>query len=196
MTGINAEVIARRVAPLLSRVIIVIACTLTLTLGDILASLSTSDIMALADILYTEIHRCRDKDIDNILMVTEDIICRSANEDTTAFISRLTDSITLELVKALIREAALIEIALTEQRHMNMEPTAEEAFLLVVLFEELLREATLLSRKVKQFLIIELATELLCKHLGDYPSATAYLSANVYNYIIHLVFEFLSLLVF
>ena len=62
---------------------------------------------------------------------------------------------------------------------MQVEERLEEAFLLVVRLEELLREATLFGSQVQNLAIVELAAELLSQFLGDYAASRADLPAHV-----------------
>ena len=72
---------------------------------------------------------------------------------------------------------------------MHVEQRAQETPLFVVLLEHLLRETALLSRKVQQLLVVELASKLLRKDPRDFSSARTELSSDVYNYLfLHISF--------
>ena len=73
---------------------------------------------------------------------------------------------------------------------MHVEQRAEKAFLLVVLLEELLAEAALLGCKVEQFLVVEVAPEVLGQLLGDDESAAAKLAPYVdyYLFVVHYLY--------
>ena len=75
---------------------------------------------------------------------------------------------------------------------MGVEERLEESLLLIVLLEEFLRESTLLGGKIQQLTVVTFATEILRQLLGDDVSATAYLSAHVYNYLSHKVLFFVE----
>ena len=68
-----------------------------------------------------------------------------------------------------------------------MEDMSEEAVALIVLFEEFLRKATLLSGKVEQFPVVERHAEVIGNPCANNPASTSKLSAyGYYDFVLFL----------
>ena len=95
------------------------------------------------------------------------IVGAASHKHARTLFGGLDDGIALKLEQALLREVRLIHAATAEMRGLHIEQSLEEALLLIVLLEELLREATLLCSQVHQFTVIVLGLEIECQHAPD-----------------------------
>ena len=120
----------------------------------------------------TIFHRGRDEDIHRIGEVAQDIVGTAANKDTRALLGSLLDGIALKLEQALLRQTRLL-IPIVEVRDSDIEQSTEKALLLVVLLENLLREATLLRRQIQQLAVVIFGLEIKGEHPSDVVAATA-----------------------
>ena len=73
-----------------------------------------------------------------------------------------------------------------------MEYLIEKSLALIVLLEKLLAESALLSRKVEHLTVVELAAELVGKHLGYSTAAATQLSAYTYYKIVVIIHRYIS----
>ena len=80
-----------------------------------------AELMALANGLDAPLHVGSDENIHRILIVSQHVIGRSSHEDTTAFISSLTDCVALKAEQTLLREVVVIEIVIAYQRCMQVK---------------------------------------------------------------------------
>ena len=128
-----------------------------------------------------------DENAHGVFIVAQHIVGRAAHKDATALVGHFLYGITLELVKGVLRKIVLVEIALAHKWHPDVEKRFKKALPLIVLLEKLFTEATFLSGEIEQFLVVELATKFLGKHLRYDSASRAYLPTNVYNYIIIVI---------
>ena len=192
MAAVDAEVVAFAVPPLLAGIVIVVGGTLLLVVLDELAGGGSVDVLSLAHGLDAVVDVGGDEDVDHVLVIAQHIVGSTAYENTVALVGCLLDGIALKLVQSFLREVVVIEIVVAQERQMGVEERLEESLLLIVLLEEFLGESALLGCQVEQFTVVALATEILCQLLCDDVSATAYLSAHVYNYLSHKVLFFVE----
>ena len=165
--------------PLLSCIIIIVSGAVLFARVNIFACFRAIHIVSLADTLNALIEVCRNEDADSVLEVAQHIVGRTAYEDATVLGSSLPDGIALKLIKRVLGKVVLIEVVLSHEWYMQMKERLEEAFPLIVLLKEFLAESALLSSEVQQFLVVELASERVGKHLGNDSAAGAYLPANI-----------------
>ena len=192
MAAVDAEVVALAVPPLLACIVIVVGGTLLLVVLDELAGGGSVDVLSLAHGLDAVVDVGGDEDVDHVLVIAQHIVGSTAYENTVALVGCLLDGIALKLVQSFLREVVVIEIVVAQERQMGVEERLEESLLLIVLLEEFLGESALLGCQVEQLTVVALATEILSQHLCDDVSATAYLSAHVYNYLSHKVLFFVE----
>lgn len=177
-------------SPPLAGVVVVVRGTFALLLLDIFPGRGTVEAMPLAYSLYALVDVGCYENVDNVAPVAQYIVSSTSDEYAVALFSRLAYGITLELVEVLLREIILVEIALAEQWYMVVEQSAEEAFVLIVLLEELLTESAFLGREIEYLLVIEFAVESLRECLGYGTPARAYLPSDIDDNIIHEYSDF------
>ena len=170
-----------RVAPFLSRVVVIVRRALVLLACYYLACRGAVAPVPLAHRLNALVHVGSYEDVHHSLHVSKHIVGATPHEDARALLGRLPYRVTLKLEQTLLREIALVEVVVADVRRMHVEQRAQETPLFVVLLEHLLRETALLSRKVEQLLVVELASKLLRKNPRDFSSARTELSSDVYN---------------
>ena len=115
---------------------------------DELAGCFFIDSLPLAHSLDAVVKVGCDKDIHDIGILAQHIVCSTSHEDTVALVGSLFDGIALKLVQSFLREIIVIKVIVAQKRQMGMEKRLEKAFLLIVLFEELLGEPAFLGCKV------------------------------------------------
>ena len=77
-----------------------------------------------------------------------------------------------------------------------MEQRAEDAALLVVLFEEFFTDAALLGCQVENLLVVVFGIEVHCQHTGDVVTAATQLTAYTDDDMFVVVHPFLLFIVF
>ena len=89
----------------------------------------------------------------------------------------MADGLALEVEEILLRELVVVEAAIVDQGQMQMEIRLQEAFVLIVLLEDLLAEAALCGGAAEQLVVVEGALEPLGEPSGDDSAAAAKLPA-------------------
>ena len=135
-----------------------------------------------------------DEDAHHTLYIAQHVVGTTTHKHTRPLAGSLTDGVGLELEQILLGELVLIEVVDGEAAPVSAEQSAEEPLVLVVLFEDLLREATLLGGEVQDFAVVELAAKLLGELAGDDSSARSQLPAYADDDIVWFIHELVVLI--
>ena len=118
-------------------------------------------------------HVGRDKDIHGVGIVAQDIVGTSSYEHARILFGRLADGVALKFEKRFVTELVGVWVATTEDGGKRAEKYFEEAFMLIIAFEELFIEAAFFCSQVQKFLVIKLDVEIFRNAVPDDASAAA-----------------------
>ena len=181
LRAVQAEVIDRRAAPLLVRVVVIIRGALLIHLLDeVFGLLNALDLIDVLDLVDAEIHVRVHEHVQDVLMVLQRLVSAAAHDHAGLLLGQVFDRVELGEEDLLLeRDIDETRLRITRGKDVGYHAAEDAAHGLLVMFlEDVLGNVILRGRQLDDLLIIALDTEFLRDRPSDVTAAASELSAD------------------